>query len=50
MRLLRATAALVQKFEGFELTRGMTDDDMVLVERGALAVPKGGKLWVRVRK
>lgn len=41
-------AKLIEHFDGFELTRGMTDDDMELVERGALAKPKSTKLWVRV--
>jgi len=40
-------ARVLEEFDEFELTNGMTDDDMVLIERGALAKPKSTKLWVK---
>ncbi|KAI1860210.1 hypothetical protein JX265_010134 [Neoarthrinium moseri] len=41
-------AKLLENFDSFKLTKGMTDEDMELVERGALAKPKATKLSVRV--
>lgn len=49
MQILRTLVRILQEFQSIELTRGMTDEDMVLVERGALAKPQGGKLWVRFK-
>lgn len=37
----------LQEFDRFELSDSMTDDDMVLIERGALAKPRSTKLWVK---
>lgn len=47
MHMLKAIAKLLEHFDRFELREDMTDDDMVLIERGALAKPKSTKLWVR---
>ena len=47
MHMQLALAKVLEEFDGFELTNGMTDDDMVLIERGALAKPKSTKLWVK---
>ena len=47
MHMMKALAAVVLAFERFELREDMTDDDMVLIERGALAKPKSTKLWIR---
>jgi hypothetical protein len=41
-----ALARCLEEFDGFELSPEMTEDDMQLVERGALAKPKSTKLWV----
>lgn len=49
IHMQKTIARILEEFEGFELTRGMTDDDMELIERGALAKPKGTKLWVKYR-
>ena len=44
-----ALVKVLEKFDNFELSDGMTDDDMELIERGALAKPKSTKLWVKCR-
>lgn len=49
IHMQKTLARLLDEFEGFELTRGMTDEDMELIERGALAKPRGTKLWVKYR-
>lgn len=38
---------ILQEFESFEIDECMTEEDMELVERGALAKPRGTKLVVR---
>ncbi|KAK5446757.1 hypothetical protein LTS15_009690 [Exophiala xenobiotica] len=47
MHMMKAVAKLLEEFDRFEVREDMTDDDMVLIERGALAKPKSTKLWVR---
>jgi cytochrome P450 len=47
MHIQMALAKVLENFDDFELTNGMTDDDMILIERGALAKPKSTKLWVK---
>lgn len=47
MHMTKAIAKLLTEFDRFEIREDMTDDDMVLIERGALAKPKSTKLWAR---
>lgn len=47
MHLLKGIARILQEFDTFELGENMTNDDMRLIERGALAKPKATKLWVQ---
>ncbi|KAJ2890852.1 uncharacterized protein MKZ38_001275 [Zalerion maritima] len=49
IHMQKTLARLLEEFEGFEMSRGMTDEDMELIERGALAKPRGTKLWVKYR-
>lgn len=49
IHMQKTLARLLDEFEGFEMTRGMTDNDMEMIERGALAKPRGTKLWVKYR-
>lgn len=47
MHMQMALVKCLEEFDRFELANGMTDDDMTLIERGALAKPKSTKLWVK---
>jgi hypothetical protein len=42
-----ALVKCLEEFDSFELANSMVDDDMVLIERGALAKPKSTKLWMK---
>ncbi|CZR68102.1 uncharacterized protein PAC_18001 [Phialocephala subalpina] len=46
MHMQMGLVKCLEEFDRFELANGMTDEDMVLIERGALAKPKSTKLWV----
>lgn len=47
MHILKGIVRLLVEFDRFELREDMTDDDMVLIERGALAKPRSTKMFVR---
>ncbi|CAK7203110.1 hypothetical protein SEUCBS139899_005839 [Sporothrix eucalyptigena] len=47
MHIVKGLARILREFDRFELSEGMTADDMELVERGALAKPKSTKMWVK---
>lgn len=49
MHLLKGVARILLEIDCFELGEDMTDDDMRLIERGALAKPKSTKLWVQYK-
>ncbi|KAJ4124781.1 hypothetical protein BFJ70_g7771 [Fusarium oxysporum] len=46
MHIMKCIARTLQEFDRFELAEGMTDYDMDLIERGALAKPRSTKMWV----
>lgn len=46
MHIMKCIARILQEFDRFELAEGMTDYDMDLIERGALAKPRSTKMWV----
>ncbi|EXA32709.1 hypothetical protein FOQG_14383 [Fusarium oxysporum f. sp. raphani 54005] len=46
MHIMKCVARTLQEFDRFELAEGMTDYDMDLIERGALAKPRSTKMWV----
>ncbi|RBQ69331.1 hypothetical protein FVER14953_04347 [Fusarium verticillioides] len=46
MHIMKCIARILQQFHRVELAEGMTDYDMDLIERGALAKPRSTKMWV----
>lgn len=47
MHIMKGIVRLLVEFDRFELREDMTDDDMVLIERGALAKPRSTKMFVK---
>lgn len=47
MHIMKCIARTLQGLDRFELAEGMTDYDMDLTERGALAKPRSTKMWVK---
>jgi hypothetical protein len=45
-QIIKCIVRILQEFDRFELAEGITDYDMNLIERGALAKPRSTKMWV----
>lgn len=45
-QIMKCIVRILQEFDRFELAEGMTDYDMDLIERGALAKPRSTQMWV----